>query len=205
MLIGIDFDNTIIGYDAVFHAVALERELIPSTLPKRKQAVRDHLREAGREDEWTLMQGFVYGCRIDDAQPMAGVIDAMVTLQALGHELAIVSHKTRHPYAGPKYDLHTAARNWLAKQRIAGDASCVLCDEQVFLEPTSQAKLNRIAALGCAHFVDDLPEFLCEPNFPSITQRWLFDPADAHANQPQFHKLTHWSDLPKQLAKEAAA
>lgn len=205
MLIGIDFDNTIICYDAVFHAVALEHGLISSSVPQSKQAVRDHLRQVGREDEWTAMQGYVYGCRLDDAHAMPGVIDALQALKVAGHEVAIVSHKTRHPYVGPAYDLHEAASLWLANRGIAGDSHCVVDSTNLFFEITKETKLNRIASLHCDHFVDDLPEFLCEPTFADSTQRWLFDPNDANADHAAYRRIQHWNELPRLLVTEAAA
>ena len=51
MILGIDFDNTIIKYDELFHKIACEKDLISSELPKQKNAVRDFLRTAGVEDE----------------------------------------------------------------------------------------------------------------------------------------------------------
>ena len=65
MTLGIDFDNTIVGYDQLFHRVAVERRLIPANLPPRKNDVRDFLRSQGREDDWTMLQGYVYGPRMD--------------------------------------------------------------------------------------------------------------------------------------------
>ena len=47
MLVGVDFDNTIVSYDALFWNVALEKKLIPESVPPVKNAVRDHLRAAG--------------------------------------------------------------------------------------------------------------------------------------------------------------
>lgn len=205
MLIGIDFDNTIICYDAVFHAVAIERGLITQDVPQSKQAVRDHLRAAGREAEWTAMQGYVYGCRLNDAHAMPGVIDAMRSLKAAGHQLAIVSHKTRHPYAGPAYDLHAAASQWLAIQGIAGESRSIVDSNRLFFELTKEAKLDRIASLRCDHFVDDLPEFLCEAAFSSSTQRWLFDPNGVNAEHENYRRIKHWRDLPRMLATEVAA
>ena len=49
-LIGLDFDNTLISYDQLFFTCALEDGLIPASLSADKMAVRDHLRESGRED-----------------------------------------------------------------------------------------------------------------------------------------------------------
>ena len=53
MRIGVDFDNTIVCYDRLFHRLARERGLIPETVPQTKGAVRDYLRSIDREDDWT--------------------------------------------------------------------------------------------------------------------------------------------------------
>ena len=74
LLIGVDFDNTIVCYDTLFHKIALEQNLIPADLPQTKTHVRDFLRQEGKEDLWTEMQGYVYGKRmIEDAPPFEGV------------------------------------------------------------------------------------------------------------------------------------
>ncbi|MBI2360879.1 MAG: hypothetical protein HYV04_18575 [Deltaproteobacteria bacterium] len=75
MRIGIDFDNTIVCYDQMFHRIALERGLIPASLPATKGHVRDMLRRMGREEEWTEMQGQVYGKRLHEAEPFPGVLE----------------------------------------------------------------------------------------------------------------------------------
>ena len=62
-LIGLDFDNTLISYDQLFFACALECGLIPESLSADKIAVRDHLRESGREDMWTRLQVGTRPCR----------------------------------------------------------------------------------------------------------------------------------------------
>ena len=69
MLVGLDFDNTIVCYDRLFHRLARERGLIPDTVPQTKCAVRDYLRSIDRENDWTEMQGVGYGPRIADAEP----------------------------------------------------------------------------------------------------------------------------------------
>ena len=70
-------------------------------------------------------------------------------------ELAIVSHRTRHPFIGPKHDLHEAARGWVDTfLRRPG----LIDRDGVFFELTKEEKLARIGAVGCTHFVDDLPE-----------------------------------------------
>jgi len=101
MRIGLDFDNTIVNYDRIFHTVALEQGVIPTDLPANKTAVRDYLRSIDQEDRWTEMQGYVYGARMSEAEAYPGALDFIQRAQAAGHTLAIVSHKTKHNYLGP--------------------------------------------------------------------------------------------------------
>ena len=61
MKLGIDFDNTIACYNSAFHHFAAERGLVPAQPVLAKNQVRDLLRRQGREDEWTELQGHVYG------------------------------------------------------------------------------------------------------------------------------------------------
>ena len=67
MVIGIDFDNTVVCYDEVFHRAARDWGLIPASFPSGKGRVRDYLRERGRDDDWTRLQGHVYGVTIGEA------------------------------------------------------------------------------------------------------------------------------------------
>jgi hypothetical protein len=194
MLIGIDFDNTIVCYDGIFHATAQERGLIPADLPATKGAVRDHLRATGREDIWTEMQGFVYGPALARAEPFPGVWDFMRRCAESGIDFRVVSHKTRTPYQGPAYDLHASALEWLA--RVAA-AHGVKLDpaKDVFLEPTKASKLARIGTLACDWFIDDLPEFLTEADFPKGTRRVLFDPSGNIAVDASIVRAKSWSEI----------
>ena len=110
MRIGIDFDNTIACYDGVFHEAALERGLIPPDLARDKNSVRDHLNGAGRKDDFTELQGYVYGARMELVSPYPGFAEFVGAARKAGHDLFVVSHKTRHPILGPKHDMHAAAR-----------------------------------------------------------------------------------------------
>lgn len=191
MLLGVDFDNTIVCYDQVFHGVAVRKGLVPSETPVVKNAVRDFLRKADREDAWTELQGFVYGACMEEAQPFSGALEFFARCRERGIPAFIISHKTRYPFLGPKYDLHEAARAWLVHRGLDGD--------HVFLELTKEAKLQRIAATGCTHFIDDLPEFLAEPSFPSSVERILFDPNNHHNGEP-FRRANSWKQIAQFLA-----
>lgn len=184
MRIGIDFDNTIACYDTVFHQLALEKNLIPASLQKSKGAVRDYLRAAGQEEEWTAMQGDVYGNRMDLAKPYPGVAEFFQ--KSRGAQLCIISHKTLYPFKGPKYPLHEAARGWLQGQSFYHSGIAT------FFELTKEEKLKRIERMQCDYFIDDLPEFLAEEGFPKKTKKILFDPSNLYSSSPHYQRIPSW-------------
>jgi len=195
MRIGIDFDNTIVCYDDAFYRAARDRGLIPADVTPTKGGVRDWLRAEGREPDWTALQGYIYGARMDLASPFPGVQDFMRAAAKAGCAIDIVSHKTRHPYRGEKYDLHKAALGWLEEQGFFTDRSLRLDRAHVHLELTKEGKLARIGALGCDSFIDDLPELLGEPEFPADTRRVLFDPNDAAPDDPSYARARSWREI----------
>jgi len=206
MILGIDFDNTLACYDGIFHAEAWRRGLVPTSVPTHKTGVRDYLRSIGREPDFTELQGHVYGPGITAAQPYAGALDCLRDMIRREAKVYIISHKTKHPIIGPRHDLHQAARSWLKEKGFHGPG--MLPPENVFLEESKEAKLARIAALACTHFIDDLPELLEHQDFPKKTQGLLFAPqaedgSDAPASySPQFRS---WRDLHNYLRAEACA
>ncbi len=204
MLIGLDFDNTIVCYDRLFHRLATERGLVPDSLPATKQAVRDSLRATGREEEWTELQGIAYGPRIADAEPFPGVKEFIRRCRAAGVQVAVVSHKTRRPYRGDPHDLHVAALGFLNAHGFF-ESDTGLSRDQVFLELTLAEKLARIGSLGCAAFVDDLPEVLAEPAFPASVRKILFDPARAHGDPPGVTRVATWTECIQVLVAGAPA
>jgi hypothetical protein len=194
MILGTDFDNTLVQYDQLFHALARERGLIPGTVAADKTAIRDYLRRAGREADWTELQGIAYGPEIGRAAAYPGAIEALRQLQARGHEVHIISHKSRQPYRGARHDLHQAARSWLERQGLAppgrpGAAS------RVCFELTLPGKLGRIRDSQCDWFVEDLPEVLLHPEFPGRTRRILLDPAGRFPQPAGCRRIESWAQL----------
>ena len=192
--IGIDFDNTIVCYDDLLGDLALKRGLTPERM-KSKGEIRDYLRRIGREDDWTELQGEAYGASLRDARPFPGAIEFIGRCVREGVSVSIVSHKTLKPFRGPLYDLHRAAREWLEARGVFDPARVGLDPSQAFFELTKEAKLARIAAIGCAHFIDDLPEFLLEPKFPAGVDRILFDPAGLYGTTPALRKAASWKEI----------
>ncbi|CCD99871.1 hypothetical protein [Bradyrhizobium sp. STM 3809] len=200
MRIGIDFDNTIACYDGVFHAAALERGLIPADLGRDKNSVRDHLNGSGRKDDFTELQGYVYGARMDLVSPYPGFAEFVTAAPAAGHDLFIVSHKTKHPILGPKHDMHAAARGFLTDRGLMGSADSQIAPDRVFFELTKDEKVARAHALGCDVFVDDLPEILGMSGFPDGMRKVLFDPENQFAAKPvPYERRASWAEIAADL------
>lgn len=179
MRIGIDFDNTIAGYDRVFREVAAEWGLLPAGFVGGKQAVREALRaRPGGEREWMRLQGRVYGKYMARAEPVAGVEAVLRRWRRCGAALFVVSHKSRYGHFDPeRIDLREAALGWLTERGLFGPGG--LDPARVFFEETREAKVARIAALALDHFIDDLPEVFAEPAFPAGVRRHLLATAGA--------------------------
>ena len=206
MRIGIDFDNTIACYDGVFHAAALERGLIPTDLGRDKNSVRDHLNGSSRKDDFTELQGYVYGARMDLVSPYPGFAGFVVAARKAGHDLFIVSHKTRHPILGPKHDMHAAARGFLDDRGLVGSGAAQIAPENVFFELTKDEKVARARTLACEVFIDDLPEILALAGFPDGMRKILFDPENQFAGGAKgtttFDRHASWASISVDLIRE---
>jgi hypothetical protein len=200
MLIGVDFDNTIVCYDELFHRLAVERGLISEDFPASKGEVRDFLKMTGREDVWTEMQGVAYGRRMLDAKPFQGTLDFFAWCSGQGISVCIISHRSRHPYVGPSCDLHEAAKRWIEHYRFYDRTG--LSSKKVYFEITKEAKLRRVGAEGCRLFIDDLPEFLSESAFPEDVGRILFDPSNRYPDEAKFRRATSWVMVRTLVAKD---
>ena len=197
MVIGVDFDNTVVCYDGIFKRLAVELGLVAERSFSDKVSLRDKLRAEGREDDWTLLQGQVYGPGMSAALPFPGVVDFFVRCRERKISLYIISHRTKTPYLGESFDLHQAALGWLENNSFY-QSPVELARKRVFFESTKEEKLARIESLECDIFVDDLPEFLAEEDFCKKTRRILFDPSDRHPDS-EFERLTQWNDATRLL------
>ena len=198
MRIGIDFDNTIAGYDALFAEVAHQKGLIPpeAEFPGTKKDVRDTVRREAGEAAWQRLQAVVYGPRMGDAVLIDGVgafLDACA-----GRRLAVfvVSHKTAvSPVDCEGVDLRRAAWDWLEARGFFAPDGFALTPGHVFFEDTRQAKIARIAALGCSHYIDDLEEVFQEDSFPPDVRRILFFPGNGALPSGPFRAFRSWPDI----------
>jgi hypothetical protein len=129
-----------------------------------------------------------------EAEAYPGVFEFFRWARASRIPVCIVSHKTRHPFIGPPYDLHQAARGWI-ETHLVDERGALITPDQVFFELTKEAKWSRISATGCDSFIDDLPEILLAPAFPQGVSRLLFDPENHHTDAAALHRMANWGEI----------
>ncbi|MBC8240004.1 MAG: hypothetical protein H8E30_05950 [Alphaproteobacteria bacterium] len=204
MRIGIDFDNTIAGYDGLFATLAEERGLFQQA-PLGKRDLRDALRERPEgELTWRRLQAEAYGARMGDAKLQDGVDHFIQICRQSGIDLSIVSHKTRHAnFASDGTDLRRAATRWMEEHGFFDASGLRFCPEDVHFEDTRAAKVATIAQLNCQWFVDDLEEVFAEPGFPTSARAVLYDPhgavmpaaPEAAAAGTDLLRCRHWDEI----------
>jgi hypothetical protein len=195
MVLGVDFDNTIVRYDDLFHRVAVERGLIPAGLPPRKNDVRDFLRRQNREQDWTELQGSIYGPRMAEAQPFPGMLEFFTRAVRSGLEVYVISHKTRTAVLGPAYDLQQTARDWMTMQGFFDPARVGLSADCVRFGATRPEKIRFIRETGCTHFIDDLEETFLEETFPPGVVKILFGARERPPGLSAVQVAENWSQI----------
>jgi hypothetical protein len=193
--VGIDFDNTIIGYDEVFCAEAKRSGLIGQDFVGTKQTVRDAIRLLpDGELAWQRLQGQVYGNGIGGAVIIPGVEAFLRRCRAEGCTVSVVSHKTEFGHYDPdRVNLRKAALNWMAANGLVGDAHAIPA-ANIYFESTRAEKLWRIGLLALTHFIDDLEEVLTDPGFPPRIKRILFGSSEPPAAAP-YAVCPTWQDV----------
>lgn len=176
MIIGLDFDNTIADYGAVFPRAAVRMGLLADGEADGKAAVRARLRaRPDGERDWQRLQGQVYGRFMPEATPMPGLDRFLAAARRRGCRVLVVSHKTRFGHFDEsRTDLRQAALAWMDGMGFFSPDGFGLDRADIYFEETREAKVRRIAAVDPDLFVDDLPEVFAEPGFPARTRRILY-------------------------------
>jgi len=166
--VGIDFDNTIAGYDELMLDAAVGWGLLASGSVAGKRGIRDHLRRLpDGESHWRRLQTYAYGEGMARARPMAGVLPFLAFCRDRRIPVWVVSHKTEYNNFGePTVNLRRAALDWMAQQGFFDEDATGLNRERVFFEATREEKVARIGRLAPTHFIDDLDETFLERDFP---------------------------------------
>jgi hypothetical protein len=160
MIVGLDFDNTIINYEKLFKKIAYKKNLVPKNIKSNKNSIKEYLISKNKEKEWTILQGEVYGYYIMEAKIYPGVKKAMQLMSKKNIKFFIISHKTKFPIMGKKINLHLAALKWIEKNIFKYDESIKLSTKEIFFEKTIKKKIFRINNLKCDIYIDDLKMIL---------------------------------------------
>ncbi len=198
--IGIDFDNTIICYDKVFAAAALQRGLVPPGWTGSKTDVREYLRsKPDGERAWQGLQGWAYGKGIANAEVFPGVTDFLAACRQNNSSVCIVSHKTRFGHQDPdRTDLRGAALDWLRTAGLIGTEHSALSHNNVFFEDTQPAKVERLASLDLDVFIDDLVDVFAQPHFPRHVRAILFAGSGNPVPGP-FKSIASWAEIQREV------
>lgn len=171
IVIGVDFDNTIADYDEMMYRLARKEGLISAGISTHKRKIRDHIRSLNDgEIKWQELQAKVYGKFMFQAKLIEGVQYFFLSCHKQGIPIFIISHKTQFAAQDKeRYDLHRAAKRWMKEKGF-------FQEDRVFFEPHRQKKIERIKAVGCTHFIDDLEEIFLDKTFPQDVQKILYAP-----------------------------
>jgi hypothetical protein len=204
LFVGVDFDNTIVSYDELMHAIAAGWGAIPAGTPKNKKQIRDCLRKMpDGEIVWQRLQATAYGSRIQEAAPAAGVGEFFAFCKRRGIPVCIISHKTEYSNLGESgVNLRTSAMGWLRRRGLVAGDACGIKETEVYFEPTRSAKVGRVKTLGVTHFIDDLEETFEDPGFPPEVRRILY----ANATPRDMRGITSfaaWSEILDYFEREA--
>jgi hypothetical protein len=185
--IGIDFDNTIAGYDRVFRKAAIDMGLLPKGINGGRAEVRNAVRRhPDSERAWQRLQGQVYGKYMAGAEMIDGAARFLAACRERGETVLVISHKTEFGHQDPaKVNLRQAALAWMDRNGFFADNGFAIQRDNVHFEPTRADKIARIAALRCTCYIDDLEEVLLDDGFPKGVRRILLDSgASARAAAP---------------------
>jgi hypothetical protein len=173
MIIGFDFDNTIINYSHLFNLVAKKKKIINKNLKLDKKKLKNYLIRSNKHKEWTIIQGEVYGKEIMKAKVFEGFNKLFRYLIKNNVKVYIVSHKTKYPYSGKKINLRNVASRWIKKNIIKINKDLNFTLKNVYFENSITNKIKRIISLKCNIFVDDLPVIL--NLLPETIDKYLFN------------------------------
>lgn len=197
MIIGVDFDNTIINYNDPFYDTALKAGWIEETTDRSKNAVREQVRQLkDGEIKWQRLQAIVYSTKLSDAKLVTGAAEFFINCNQRKIPTNIISHKTKHAKHDEKrINIREAALTWMKEKHFFEPQGLGLSAGDVFFESTRQEKIERIKQLGCTHFIDDLEEMFLEDSFPSKVEKILYAPKGDHLSLQGVLMYTNWKEI----------
>ncbi len=207
MIIGVDFDNTIAGYDDLMIGYAVKAGVASPGEDLTKREIRDRIRATENgETAWRRLQATVYGDRMGEAVLMAGVTDFFRAMSARSIPLYIISHKTERAAEGASgVNLREVALSWMKTKGFFSDESLGLSLSSIYFEATREEKIARIRSLGCTHFIDDLVETFVDPSFPEGVIKILFARSAPDPLPVGIRHRSNWREIKDVIENEGLA
>ena len=195
LVIGVDFDNTLIIYDELFGRLAEEKGLIDGRTVQSKTGIRDAIRRLpDGEVQWQRLQAAAYGPRIGEARLADGAREFLDRCWQVEAKVYVVSHKTELAgYDETNTNLRHAAVEWMKGAGLFRPGGLV--PEAVRFGSTREEKIAHIRDLGCTHFIDDLEEVFREESFPAEVERILYAPHAGPRSWPGVRVATSWKQI----------
>ena len=196
-VIGVDFDNTLVGYDELMTTIATQRGLIPLAPVEGKKGLRDKIRQLpDGETEWQKLQAIAYGVKMGEARLISAVQPFFQLCKLHKVSVYITSHKTQYANLDETgTDLRAAAIEWMSRNRFFEPDGMGLSQDQVYFESTQREKIERIRRLRCTHFIDDLEETFLEDSFPLDVEKILFSQDGSHSSLPGVRAFIKWEEI----------
>jgi len=195
--IGIDFDNTVARYDAVFADAAIGGNLVPADFSGGKTAVKRRVMAlSDGETEWMRLQGRVYGALMGRAELMPGLDAFLGHCRAAGVDVHIISHKTEFGHFDTdRVNLREAAMAWMTDKGFFAADGFAIPTANVFFGGDRTLKIERIRSVACDYFIDDLEVVLRDPAFPVATVPILFGRKTPEQSLPALRAYDTWSEI----------
>lgn len=190
MIIGIDFDNTIIKYDEVFYKFALKNKLIFSRKNRNKSDIKEEIIKNFDEKAWTKLQGEVYSIGISQAKLYQNCLESLYKFDKLGHKIFIISHKTKYPVIGKKTNLHKITNEWIINNIFKKKKFKNFNIDCVFFNEDKNQKIMKILECNCNVFIDDLEDILRK--LPSNIMKILFSKNYSFEKKSDLIHLGDW-------------
>ncbi len=200
MIIGFDFDNTLIDYSNSFKKLVLKKKLVPEEIKKDKISIRNYLRKKDLENQWTILQGEVYGKYIMNGQIFNGVQEVFKYLETKKIKVKIISHKTRFPYIGEKVDLRLSALKWIEANIFSQVSNIFFSKKDIFFQNSVEEKIEKIKDLKCDVYVDDLPEIL--DLLPNKIQKILYLSSNNKPLKTNYKIMHTWLEFRKVIEQK---
>ena len=194
-IVGIDLDNTIAIYDKLIrnqvNLLNVPIEFIS------KKSISDYLRSIGSNDEWTKLQGLIYGPLMDYAEVANGFLDTLGELIERNFEIIIISHRTNYSEYDGLYDLHYFANKWIEKNIVSISGKNKI--KKIIFAESIEQKIECISRENITYFIDDLPKILNHVKFPKNTKKILYSSEIDVGSY--FLQTNNWGELKNLLVK----